>query len=393
MFDYLLPLSEKEITEIWDNGTIVFDTNILLHLYRYDIDLRNKLLSIIKDPLITKRIWIPNKVFEEFLKNRITVIADQFDIEQKVKSEISKTIDALKSKISSSLAHAFHPYVNIKEISDALDTVSNEINTQIDTKRKAVYNFTFSDDNILPEILKLLAGKVESEIDDKTKDEIFTEGKQRFANKIPPGYKDDKKGEPDCYSDLLIWKSILTKASDNKDIIFIVDDQKEDWWRFEKGRKIGPRIELLKEFSKVSTKHIIFYESSRFFQYVDEFITRKNVLTSEENEQIEKSLLYNFFQFDDGENSRSQKMKRKKIIRHKPTKEEVIEWFNNNYDDPANGVPYMSSEGGYQYWNGGPYDAEEEIQEHFPFISEKVLQESLNEITAYGTEWVKKYQY
>jgi len=43
----------------------------------------------------------------------------------------------------------------------------------------------------------------------------------------------------------------------------------------------------------------------------------------------------------------------------------IVDWFLHFYSDPADETPYNSSEGGYQFVYGGPYDAEEEILDAF----------------------------
>jgi len=40
-------------------------------------------------------------------------------------------------------------------------------------------------------------------------------------------------------------------------------------------------------------------------------------------------------------------------------------WFSENYDDPANFLPYETREGGYQYLYGGPYELDEILYEEF----------------------------
>ena len=75
------------------------------------------------------------------------------------------------------------------------------------------------------------------------------------------------------------------------------------------------------------------------------------------------------------------------------TKEDMIEWFMFNYTDPANGVPYDNSEGGYQYWAGGPYNAGEEIVKQFPNVGEDIIDEAVCEIENDGYEWVKSCEY
>ena len=42
--------------------------------------------------------------------------------------------------------------------------------------------------------------------------------------------------------------------------------------------------------------------------------------------------------------------------------EMMIEWFHQNYEDPAESTPYESAEGGYIWIWGGPYDARDELQ-------------------------------
>ena len=43
----------------------------------------------------------------------------------------------------------------------------------------------------------------------------------------------------------------------------------------------------------------------------------------------------------------------------------LCEWFLWNFEDPANETPHDSSEGGYIYIWGGPYDAHEQLSEKF----------------------------
>ena len=57
--------------------------------------------------------------------------------------------------------------------------------------------------------------------------------------------------------------------------------------------------------------------------------------------------------------------------------EAMVDWFAANYEDPAQSTPYDSSEGGYQYIWGGPYDAEEEIWGAFPMLTKNGSPEPL----------------
>ena len=67
----------------------------------------------------------------------------------------------------------------------------------------------------------------------------------------------------------------------------------------------------------------------------------------------------------------------------------MIEWFQENYEDPAERTPYETAEGGYQWIWGGPYDAREEIEGIFgAFVPEKLIDRAVEEIESDGQlEW------
>lgn len=71
----------------------------------------------------------------------------------------------------------------------------------------------------------------------------------------------------------------------------------------------------------------------------------------------------------------------------------LVEWFFERYKDPADGVPHDSAEGGYQYVNGGPYDAAELLEENFPQTQLAVRNLAVEQIEPYGDAWVSVDDY
>lgn len=43
------PIDEKVITKIWESAIFVFDTNTLLHLYRYSKNTRNDFMQVLQN--------------------------------------------------------------------------------------------------------------------------------------------------------------------------------------------------------------------------------------------------------------------------------------------------------------------------------------------------------
>jgi PIN like domain len=88
-----------------------------------------------------------------------------------------------------------------------------------------------------------------------------------FKNKIPPGFMDVDKDEDERYGDLVLWVEIIEQAkSISKPIIFVTDDQKEDWWLRISGRTIGLRPELVAELWGATRQLFYMYSTDRFIE-------------------------------------------------------------------------------------------------------------------------------
>jgi len=103
----------------------------------------------------------------------------------------------------------------------------------------------------LDSITTLLDGKVgEGYSDDQLRD-LEDEEKIRFDHKIPPGYEDAKKdGNRGC-GDYILWRQLLDEATRRKvPVLFVTNDQKDDWYRRTHGLTVGPRFELINEMQR-----------------------------------------------------------------------------------------------------------------------------------------------
>lgn len=73
------------------------------------------------------------------------------------------------------------------------------------------------------------------------------------------------------------------------------------------------------------------------------------------------------------------------------SREEQIEtmrsWFLENYEDPVERTPYESSEGGYIYIWGGPYDAHEELSVFGGYVPDDVIEELAHDLSMDCPEW------
>ena len=258
-----LDLSKEEKNDLWQNAIFVFDTNVLLNLYRYSSITRNKLLDafdVLKD-----RIWMPYNVGVEFLKDRCGVIISTTNRYSTLKDAQSKFIDECMKALR--LEGKDAEIVELNTLIEKWLITNNEKNVSV---------INPSSDAILDRILNLFDKKVGKPYTTEELKTIAKEGVQRYQTNTPPGYKDQNKklGNDDNnkYGDLIIWKQILEHSKDKDiDIIFVTHDQKEDWWLKESGKTIGPRYELKKEFKDYTSRQFLMYNMDNFLIFFNDY--------------------------------------------------------------------------------------------------------------------------
>ena len=78
-----------------------------------------------------------------------------------------------------------------------------------------------------------------------------------------------------------------------------------------------------------------------------------------------------------------------KTLGPNPDRDALVAWFLEFYEDPVNGVPYNTREGGYQYIYGGPWDAASELAAMFPDAAAEEIDAAADELLGYGADWIK----
>lgn len=267
-----LDLSTDEKNTLWENCIFVFDTNVLLNLYRYTKKTREILLEALEK--LNSRIWMPEHVAYEFMKNRPEVVFEVIDGYDKFGKKIEEFLSTCREEL------------RLENNTLEIDKLKKLLNEWLDEVRGTNLEVqSLSEDFILRKLLKLFDGKVGEPFEETEMKQISQEGKERYEKESPPGYKDAKKKtgkvENNIYGDFIVWKQILRYAKENKrDVIFVTSDQKEDWWLKVSGRTVGPRIELRKEFcDETDGQKFHMYTTAGFLEYY----TKKSQTTIDKN--------------------------------------------------------------------------------------------------------------
>jgi hypothetical protein len=261
--------SDEEIKKAWtDEQTLfIFDTNVLLYLYGYAKNTKNDFFQILEK--ISDNIWLPYHVGLEYQRNRLKIIKNEKYNFSKIEKSLND-IDLIFTKNIAELnLEQRHP-----ELNEKTKILHNDISNLIKKYKKTLNSWNKkqpcvkSSDEIRKKINKLFENKISEKPESQDwLQKIYADGKQRYENKVPPGYEDKKEKEKQpnfvysnleyipMYGDLIIWKQIIEKAKNEhiKSIIFVSDDVKEDWLYSVdlKGKKeIGARAELRDEIHK-----------------------------------------------------------------------------------------------------------------------------------------------
>lgn len=264
---------EKAHKDLWAKCIFVFDANILLNLYRYSEETKTTFLQILE--LLKERTWIPYQVAHEFIENRLKVIDEQ---QEKYTTTLTEV-----ATLSGKLEHPRqHPFVS-KSVMSRVERSLQSLKAELEANKEAHVR-RIHDDDIKEQLSSIFNNRVGSRLSDDLLEEIIKEGEKRYAEKIPPGYADNKKSSGEnfltarCrpYGDLIVWKSLLEKCkTESVPAIFVTDDGKEDWWLRFKGKTLGPRPELIQEFSRETGMDFHIYQPERFLSLAGDFLKEK----------------------------------------------------------------------------------------------------------------------
>lgn len=283
--------THEQFKKLWEEGTFVFDTNVLLNLYRYKKESRDEILNVIKE--IDDRIWIPYQVGLEFHRNRLNVLAEQNSHMDAIKSSIRQSIDSIEKKCKDLDLDKRHSEIETVSFIDRFKGLRDSVLAELsEISPKNLTNDTDEDEtlNEISSLFSIVKGSLGTPPkDQKILDEIYKDGDFRADNKIPPSFEDiieakKNKGNEKYYSfegfnykhgygDLIVWKQIIEFARENqkKSIIFITDDKKEDWMRIinSHGKKtISARPELVSEiFKEAGVENFYIYDTNSFIDY------------------------------------------------------------------------------------------------------------------------------
>ncbi|MEQ8467513.1 PIN domain-containing protein [Coleofasciculus sp. E1-EBD-02] len=369
---YYRPTSEEEFKKIWQEAIFSFDANILLNIYRYSSETKERLFEIIEH--LIERIWIPHQVAYEYQKERLKVISQQSQPYDEIRKLLDDELEKLKKKLGEySKRHSFTDCVDSKKIIQTIERANKRVYKILEEGREK-YPDLLDDDKFRDKLTNLLEGKVGKPYSNEELDKIYKDAKKRFEKDQPPGYMDDrgknKKDEPEKYGDVVVWYQLIDYAkSQKKALIFVTDDQKEDWWLKHQGKTIGVRPELVQEMVEKAGVNFYLYTGDKFLEYASSFLK-----LTEQPEAIEEAREVRLQ--DDTDQDIDEQKQRKTSSSYSELSD--IQWRSNQYQRQKNLLDDIQQQlKQYQLPIAVPDDIQQQFKQSQP---QKILIDELRRI-------------
>ena len=271
------------------DNVIVLDTNYLLDIIQLPTSVSKKYIEAIEK--VKDNIYIPYLVALEFNFRKSTIKKEKRHKIRKYKDDIDNSIKNIKDSIDKiDLINVKEEKENFtKELFDLTDSYSESLRKLVDDKIQN--SVSQEEEELYSRLITIIEGKIGEKYDQAWINGVESEGEQRYAKGIPPGFDDQtKQEEKDSiryygdlqyqrkYGDLIIWKDIVNFAKKREEtgnkVIFVTNDgqskKKRDLLYKVKDLVVGPNIYLMNELQIEAQKEFYILSNFRFLQLVND---------------------------------------------------------------------------------------------------------------------------
>ena len=241
------------LQEIIGDCIFVLDTNVLLLPYTTTSSGFEEIKKAFSKLISKNQLLVPAQVAREFAKNRPEKIKTLFQQLNVIKSKIHKPVTGQYP-----LLESLEEYKNAVELEKQIQDVQSQYAKKINEILDNIKQWRW-DDPISSVYKELFKPQFITDLN-VSEEDILKDLERRNKFSIPPGFNDKSKDDHGV-GDLIIWLTILQIAKEqNKDIVFISGDEKNDWFYRSENQSLYPRFELITEFKNNTndkTFHII----------------------------------------------------------------------------------------------------------------------------------------
>jgi hypothetical protein len=268
--------SSSQIDAALREAVVAVDANVLLDLYRFRPQTSKDLIKTLKG--LGDRLVVPHQALREFWRRRQRTQDSPRGATKAAADAVAKSGRAIRDALDT---WAKAVGVDDEELSDLRDQVGDFVGSITDAIQRVLQDADAEQggDPILGQLEEILAGRVTLPLGEKEQADCIAEANRRIEADEPPGYLDDDKNDSDLpeggAGDYLVWYQATRYAKEqDRDLLIVTRDQKEDWWWRQQSDFIGPRPELALEYHELAGRRL-------FLMRPAELLARASVLEVE----------------------------------------------------------------------------------------------------------------
>lgn len=146
-----------------------------------------------------------------------------------------------------------------KELEEARLSVLEYMDDKVKEAAPILPDTPTQEDRVLAQLEPLLQGHVGPPPAAEDLARLQRVGKERVDAKVPPGYLDANKADRRSIGDFLVWQQTMDQSKAKElPVLFVTQDQKEDWWA-DRGARARP--ELVRELLDVAGQRLLMVRS------------------------------------------------------------------------------------------------------------------------------------
>ena len=245
-------LAQQGLSSLLNNSTIIFESEVLLALFRMRKEEASCFLAILETPIIREKLWLPYDVAWRYHNQVNRVIIKEIE-------NINSTRKHLTTCIKNINDVQCFPYLKsdmVEKFKNIIDEIHQECEKGIDMLSESIKGC-----DIKNRIKVLFNDKIGNEYGEAELKNIYHEAEKRYKESIPPfgdiEYTNDKRLH---HHNLIVWKQILAHVKDmmgngiSNNFIYVTWKFSQDWYYIVGEQKISISHSLQDEFQKQVTE-------------------------------------------------------------------------------------------------------------------------------------------
>lgn len=283
--------SSTELDAALREAVVAVDASVLLDLYRFRPQTSRDLIETLRS--LGDRLVVPHQALREFWRRRQRVQDSPGGATRAAADALDRSGRSIRDALATWARAAGVDDNEVSVLSARVDDFLGKLKGELENVTQDA-SAERGEDPILDQLEEILAGRVTSPLAREEWDECVAEARRRIEAEEPPGYMDADKQDGDLpeggAGDYLVWYEATRYAKgQDRDLLIVTRDQKQDWWWRRKTDFIGPRPELTLEYHQLTGRRLFLMRPTDLLERASILNVEVDQASSADAERIARS--------------------------------------------------------------------------------------------------------